>query len=112
MSSSALFTSKLTTALMHLAMTCEVLDAAQALQIGLVSEIVDDDALAARGLALAGQLADRPRTAMANIKRSFNAAAESGLAAALALEATCDAACYDDPQTRANLKAFLASRRR
>ncbi len=95
---------------LHLALTGERLDAAAALRIGLVTEVVDDDGLRARATALAERVAGYPRTGIRNIKRSFTAAAESGLAASLMLEAEYDAACYRDPETRARLQAFIAAR--
>jgi hypothetical protein len=56
------------------------------------------------------QFAQRPGTK--NIKRSFNMALESSLAATLALEAEYDAACYRSPQTPQALRNFIEVRKK
>ena len=53
----------------------EIVDASEALRLGLVNEVVDDDALLARALELATELADGPQVAMRLLKRAtYNAA--------------------------------------
>ncbi|MFS3126785.1 enoyl-CoA hydratase/isomerase family protein [Nocardioides sp. Bht2] len=53
----------------RLLLTAEALDAQQAASIGLVTEVVDDDALQARALTLAQSLAAADPTAMARMLR-------------------------------------------
>ena len=62
---------------MHLAMTGQILSADESQRIGLVTEVVDDDALENKALSLSQRLAACPPTGMKNIKRSFNMALES-----------------------------------
>jgi 2-(1,2-epoxy-1,2-dihydrophenyl)acetyl-CoA isomerase len=60
-----------------------IVDADEALRLGLLNEVVEPDALLARALALAGELAEGPQVAMRMLKRSLYNAAESSFAAAL-----------------------------
>jgi 2-(1,2-epoxy-1,2-dihydrophenyl)acetyl-CoA isomerase len=64
------------------------IDATEALRIGLVNRVVDDDALEAQTLAIARQIANGPRIANRYIKQNLNAAEESGLEGMFDLEAT------------------------
>ena len=59
---------------LHLLTTGRMVDAAQALQIGLFEEVVPRGELDARVEALAGELALVPRAALAGIKRAAEAA--------------------------------------
>lgn len=97
---------------MQLAMTGQILSAADSLRIGLVTEVVDDEALETHVHTLAQRLAAYPPTGMKNIKRSFNVALESSLSATLTLEAEYDAACYRSPETRQALREFIESRKK
>lgn len=95
---------------LHLLLTCERLTADQALDIGLVTQVVADDALLGDSLTLAQKIAAYPTTGIRNIKRGMNAALESSLEASLALEAKLDHECYRSEATRVRLRAFLESR--
>jgi len=97
---------------LYLAMTGQILSAEESLRIGLVTDVVDDAALDAHVQGLARRLAAYPPTGMKNIKRSFNVALESSLAATLTLEAEYDAACYRSPETRQALRDFIESRKK
>lgn len=61
----------------------ERIPADDALAIGLVDEIADDDAVLATATGIASQLADLSPTAVQNLKRNLLAADETGLAAYL-----------------------------
>ena len=97
---------------LHLLLTCERLSADQALDIGLVTGVVDDDELEATAISLARKIAAFPPTGIRNIKHGMNAALESSLEATLELEARLDLECYRSKETRAALRAFLDSRRK
>lgn len=73
---------------LELMMTGRILDAAEALVIGLVHEVVPDEQLLPRALALANQLATLPATALQYTKRAAYRAYEGDQAAALELAAT------------------------
>src|SRR5205809_3652022 len=67
--------------------TADILDAGQALALGLVNRVVPDARLEDETLALARRLASGPRIAYRYMKRNFNAAETAGLAPMLDLEA-------------------------
>ena len=95
---------------MHLLLTCDSLEAAEAERIGLVTEVVEDAALAGRVAEIAGRLAGWPRLGLGSIKRSLNAACDGAFEASLTLEEALDRAHRVNPETRANLAAFVQSR--
>lgn len=97
---------------LHLALSCETLDAAKALSIGLVTRVVADADLHQAAKALAQQIAAYPPTGIKNIKRSFNSALQSSLESSLELEAQFDNECYRSEETRQALREFLESRKR
>ena len=97
---------------LHLALTCEVLDAEKSLDIGLITEVIDDDQLVDFAMGLAQKLASFPPTGIKNIKRAFNAALESNLESTLELEAQYDNECYRSDETRRALKSFIESRKK
>lgn len=71
-----------------------VLDAAEALRIGLVLEVVEGRDLMARTLALAGQMAQKPRQALRYAKRLLKKAERMTLHDYLDLSASWQAVCH------------------
>jgi 2-(1,2-epoxy-1,2-dihydrophenyl)acetyl-CoA isomerase len=67
--------------------TAEVIDARQALALGLVNRVVPDDRLEDETMALAGTIARGPRVALHYMKRNMNAAESGTLKDLLDLEA-------------------------
>jgi 2-(1,2-epoxy-1,2-dihydrophenyl)acetyl-CoA isomerase len=67
--------------------TAEVLDAAQALALGLVNRVVPDAMLEEETMALAARIARGPRVALRYMKRNMNAAETGTLKDVLDLEA-------------------------
>ena len=94
-----------------MALTGEAIDAATALDWGLVWDCVDDDRLVAETDALAADLARRPRHALAGIKRALNAAENQALDQQLTLEATLQREAGHDPAYRAAVDSFMARRK-
>lgn len=86
-------------------------DAAEALRVGLVSEVVGDEELAGRARALAGKLAAGPTVAHAKIKHVLNAAASSTLDQALAAEDAAQTALGTTADHREAVEAFVAKRK-
>jgi 2-(1,2-epoxy-1,2-dihydrophenyl)acetyl-CoA isomerase len=78
---------------------------------GLVSEVVDDDALPARAAELAGELAALPTRAIGMTKRLLDRAASSGLEEQLEREAQLQAAATQSEDFREGVAAFLAKRK-
>jgi 2-(1,2-epoxy-1,2-dihydrophenyl)acetyl-CoA isomerase len=83
---------------LELAMLSDRLDAAAALEMGLVNRVVPSGQELAEAQAIAARLAELPTTAIALTKRAFNAASRLTLAEAMDLEAELqdEAAATDD----------------
>lgn len=88
----------------------EKLDADQALDAGLVHEVVDDEAFEARWRALAAQLARGPTAAFAAMKRNLNAAETAALEETMALEAPANAIASASHDAKEAAAAFLEKR--
>jgi 2-(1,2-epoxy-1,2-dihydrophenyl)acetyl-CoA isomerase len=87
------------------------LSAAEAHAWGLVSEVVDDDDLAARSADLAAQLAAMPTRGIGMTKRLFDRAATSTIEEQLELEAELQAAATQTEDFREGVNAFLEKRK-
>lgn len=70
----------------YLAMTCEDIDAAEALRIGLVERVVPLEELEARTIALAEKLAAKPPIAVQMAKKCINIAADASSSVGLIAE--------------------------
>jgi enoyl-CoA hydratase len=86
-----------------------VIDAAEALRIGLVSRVVPPAALAGEAAALADELAARAPVAMRQAKRA-TAAAAAALAEGLRYETEAFAVAFASEDRVEGLRAFLAKR--
>jgi 2-(1,2-epoxy-1,2-dihydrophenyl)acetyl-CoA isomerase len=85
----------------------EPVDAARALELGLLTSVVDDDELPGAAAALAGRLAAGPTLAYAAIKESLGYAAEHGLNESLAHEADLQDRLGRTQDHAAATRAFL-----
>ena len=94
---------------MELLLTNRVLDAQQALDWGLVNQVVEDQSLAQTAAALAARLAAGPIGAFGAVKRLL-AEAEPGLEAQLARESRSIAARGAAAEGREGIAAFLEKR--
>jgi 2-(1,2-epoxy-1,2-dihydrophenyl)acetyl-CoA isomerase len=90
--------------------TADVLDAGQALALGLVNRVVPDARLEEDTLALAGKLARGPRIAFRYMKRNFNAAESGTLGELLDLEAWHHTRCGLTEDHREAARAFVEKR--
>jgi 2-(1,2-epoxy-1,2-dihydrophenyl)acetyl-CoA isomerase len=90
--------------------TADVLDAGQALALGLVNRVVPDARLEEETLGLAGRLARGPRIAYRYMKRNFNAAESGTLAELLDLEAWHHTRCGLTEDHREAARAFVEKR--
>jgi 2-(1,2-epoxy-1,2-dihydrophenyl)acetyl-CoA isomerase len=95
---------------MDFLMRKRIVDAERALELGLVHEVVEDDALEGSALALAEELAAGPQTAMRLLKRSLYAAADTQLAAAFDDIAARTAVSDHHPDAREGVAAFREKR--
>jgi 2-(1,2-epoxy-1,2-dihydrophenyl)acetyl-CoA isomerase len=94
---------------MELLLTNRVLAAAEALEWGLVNQVVDDDKVDETAAALAARLAAGPTGAFGGVKRLL-AEAEPGLEDQLGRESRSIAACGIGAEGREGIAAFLEKR--
>jgi 2-(1,2-epoxy-1,2-dihydrophenyl)acetyl-CoA isomerase len=94
---------------MELLLTNRVLDAGEALDWGLINEVVDDDKLAETAAALAARFAAGPVGAVGAVKRLL-AEADPGLEAQLGREGRSIAARGTSTEGREGIAAFLEKR--
>lgn len=89
----------------------ERVDAAEALRIGMVDELVADEDLPARVALLAAQLAQGPTRAFGLIKASLRHAATSDLSSALQFEGRAQAELFQGSDHHEAITAFSEKRR-
>jgi 2-(1,2-epoxy-1,2-dihydrophenyl)acetyl-CoA isomerase len=95
---------------MDFLMRKRIVSAEEALTLGLVHEIVDDNALRDAALALAGELASGPQVSMRLLKRSIYNAAELTLEQSLDEIAAKTAISDHHPDAREGVSAFRDKR--
>jgi enoyl-CoA hydratase len=96
----------------RLSMTGEVIDAARAEQIGLVTEVVPHDRLLARAVELAAQIAEVPGPTMAALKQIYVTGAAAVTQPALAAEQAIAAAQQTNTDDLAARYAEISERNR
>jgi 2-(1,2-epoxy-1,2-dihydrophenyl)acetyl-CoA isomerase len=89
----------------------EILDAARAEAIGLVTRVVAPERLLDETRAYAARLADGPPLALAMTKRGLQLGLERGLAEMLAWEAEAQAICSRSDDAREGVTAFFEKRK-
>jgi enoyl-CoA hydratase/carnithine racemase len=94
----------------ELIFTGDLIDAATALQIGLVNQVVAADQLLAVTTALAQKLAARPRQALALAKQAIYQSLTSDLATMLAYETSAQLQCFQSEDCAEGLAAFQQRR--
>jgi len=95
---------------MDFLMRAKIVDAEEALALGLVHEVTSPDALMERTMALATELANGPQVAMRLLKRTIYNAAEMTFAHALDDIASKTAISDHHPDAREGLTAFREKR--
>jgi 2-(1,2-epoxy-1,2-dihydrophenyl)acetyl-CoA isomerase len=90
--------------------TAELVDARQALALGLVNRVVPDDRLEEETLTLAGKIARGPRVAYRYMKRNLNAAESGTLKELLDLEAWHHTRTGQTDDHKEAAKAFVEKR--
>jgi 2-(1,2-epoxy-1,2-dihydrophenyl)acetyl-CoA isomerase len=90
--------------------TADIVDAPQALALGVVNRVVPDARLEDETMELAARLARGPRIAYRYMKRNFNAAESGTLKDSLDLEAWHHTRCGFTEDHRAAAKAFVEKR--
>jgi enoyl-CoA hydratase/carnithine racemase len=97
---------------MYLTLSAENIDAEEARRIGLVSRVIQADALLEEAAAFARQVASFPHLGVAWTKRGFHRAMDSDFVAATRSEEEAELACFQSPETRARLRDFADRKRR
>ncbi|BBM69865.1 crotonase [Rhodothermus marinus] len=95
----------------ELIFTGRILDASEALAIGLVNYVVPDDEVLAKARALAAEIAEASPLAVRFAKMALNATAEMSTDAALTLETLMQAVLFEDEEKYRRMTAFLERRR-
>lgn len=95
---------------MKIMLTGEPVTADEALAMGMVSEVVEDDQLEARALALATLIASRPPRAIRLLKESAMAGADASLATGLLLERRAFESLFDTEDQKEGMRAFAERR--
>ena len=97
-------------AAMRLILSGEMIDAAEALRIGLVEEVVAPEELMKRAMALAGAIASKSPVAVAAAKEATRAALSLPLAEGLKLETALFQLCFSSEDKAEGVRAFLEKR--
>jgi len=94
----------------ELTFTGDVVDAGEALRLGLVSQVVAPEELMPTVLALARKIAAGPPVAIRLAKRALHRNAECGLREALEFETFAQNACSETEDAREGIRAFVEKR--
>jgi len=94
----------------ELVFTGEMVDANEALRIGLVEKVVPHDEVMKEARDLAGAIAKRGPIAVKMSKTAINAGSEMDLQKALLLEKTLVSLCFDSEDRVEGMNAFLEKR--
>ena len=93
---------------LELAFTCRVIDAAEALRIGLVSEVVPAEKLLERTMEIAAEIAQHPARILRLAKRLFYLSQGRSLEETLEISCSFQALCHHSPEHVAAIEALLA----
>lgn len=96
---------------MKMLLTGEPVTAAEAEAMGLVSEVVADEAVMDRALELARAIAQMPPIAVRKIKEAVLAGADQSLEAGLLIERQAFQLLFDTADQKEGMKAFIEKRR-
>lgn len=94
----------------ELALTGDVVDAARALELGLVSRVVEPDELIPTAVALAARIAAKPGRALEATKQALRASWQQDLVSAMAASYWTTASLQHTADLREAIEAFLAKR--
>jgi len=95
----------------ELCMTAEMIDAHQALQLGLVAKVFPAAQLMEESLKVAKALARKAQAALRSIKHVINCGCETDLKTGCALEAEAFGVCFASQDAKEGVAAFLEKRK-
>jgi 2-(1,2-epoxy-1,2-dihydrophenyl)acetyl-CoA isomerase len=96
---------------LELALTCRVVDAAEALRIGLVSEVTPPEKLLERVMEVAAEISQHPARILRLAKRLFYLSQGRSLEETLELSCSFQALCHHSPEHMVALEALFARQR-
>jgi len=96
---------------MELILTGDMIDAEEALRLGLVNQVVPPEELESRTMALANRIADLSPVALAMAKKSVKNAARKDLTCGLEAESDLFALCFASEDKEEGVRAFLEKRK-
>ncbi len=91
--------------------TAAIVGADEALRIGLVNQVVDDDKVMDSAIALAQQIAKNDVLAVRLTKLSLNASARGNDQVGIAIDAIAQAVCFESEEKMRRMTAFLEKKR-
>lgn len=91
--------------------TADIVDAARALELGIVNRVVEDEALDGAVAEFASRLASGPSLAYAGIKHALNVGERGTLGDALDAEAVNQKVCIESDDFREGVTAFIEKRK-
>jgi enoyl-CoA hydratase/carnithine racemase len=97
---------------MELLWTGRTVAAEEALRLGIVSELCDDEALRPQALALAARIANQPAEPVRMTKRAVHALVAAGVDSHLDMIASHMAVLYDSPEFRQRIATMQQARRK
>jgi len=89
-----------------------IIDAAEALSIGLVNMVVDDDKVMEEACALARRILANDRLAVRLTKMSVNATARPNDQVGIAIDAIAQAVCFESEEKRRRMTEFLERKKK
>ncbi len=96
---------------LELAFTCRVIDATEAMRIGLVSEVTTPEKLLPRAMEVAAEIAQHPARTLRLAKRLFYLSQGRSLEDTLELSCSFQALCHHSPEHMTALEAMFARQR-
>lgn len=91
--------------------TGDLIDAATALNLGLVNKVVPPEKLMEEVLALAAKLAGMSGPVLAMAKMAINTGLDTDIASGLNMEAKCNALCFATYDRKEGMDAFIEKRK-
>lgn len=96
---------------MELILTGDMIDAGEALRLGLVNHVVAPDQLEAKTMEIANKIAEMSSVALQMAKKAVKNAARLGLAAGLEAETDLFILCFTSEDKEEGVRAFLEKRK-
>lgn len=96
---------------MRILLTGDIFSAAEAYEMGLVSDLAEDDAVLETSLNMAAKISKMPPLAAAQIKETVSAGQDIPLESALMLERKAFQLLFDSNDQKEGMKAFMEKRK-